>query len=79
MILCRRMYTERILREGKRDTFLELDSHIWPERVQCQVRGSILRRSNTARHLKTLRHMQCKYVWTDRFEITRFRDQANAP
>ena len=72
------MYMEHILREGKMDTFVELDSHKWPEKVQCQVCGCILRRSNKARHLKTRRHTQCKYVWTDRFEITRFRDQANA-
>ena len=69
---------ELILREGKRDTFLELDSHKLSEEVQCQVCGCILRRSNMARHLKTRRHTQCKCVWTDRFEITRFRDQSNA-
>ena len=71
------MYMELILREGKRDTFLELDCHELSEKVQCQVCGCILRRSNKAGHLKTRRHTQCKYVWTDRFEITRFRDQAN--
>ena len=56
-----------ILREGKRDTILELDSHKWPEKVQCQVCGCILRRSKKARRLKTRRHTQCKCVWADRF------------
>ena len=66
---------ELILREGKRDTFLDIDR--WPTLTQCQICGSILRRSNKARHLKTRRHTKCKYVWTDRFEITRCRDEAN--
>ena len=65
------MYMERILREAPQDTFMDFDR--WPSLAQCQVCGSVIRRSNKARHLKTKRHMQCKYVWTDRFDITRFR------
>ena len=58
-----------ILREAKKDTF-----RLLPERhlmAQCEVCGAIVRTSNRARHLKTTKHWQ--YVWTDRFEITRFR------
>ena len=65
------MYMERILKEAKNNPFMELE---WPGIVQCQVCGSVVRRSNKARHLTTTKHLQCEYVWTDRFEITRFRD-----
>ena len=72
------MYMERILKEAKEDLFMELDRHKWPGRVQCQICGCIVRRSNKARHLTTTKHWQCKYIWTDRFEITRFRGQPAA-
>ena len=65
------MYMERILREAKKDTFrLPPERHLM---AQCEVCGAIVRTSNRARHLKTTKHWQCKYGWTDRFEITRFR------
>jgi len=69
------MYMERILKEAKRDIFMELNPYQFPGKVQCQICGCIVRRSNRARHLTTTKHWQCKYIWTDRFEITRFRGQ----
>jgi len=42
-----------------------------PSLTQCQICGTILRKSNRARHVRTEKHRLCRYVWTDRFEIKR--------
>ena len=63
------MYMERILREARTDTFRLLpDRHLM---AQCEVCGAIVRTGNRAKHLRTTKPWQCKYVWADRFEITR--------
>ena len=51
---------------------LFLDCSRNPGLTQCQICGTILRKSNRARHVRTEKHKLSKYVWTDRFEITRF-------
>jgi len=49
-----------------------LDLFRFPGRCQCQVCGAVVWKSNRARHVRTTKHRLCRYVWTDRFEITKF-------
>lgn len=39
--------------------------------VQCETCGSIYIRTNRARHIKTTKCQQARYIWQDRFEIKR--------
>ena len=59
---------ENVLKEAK--TFADFPCR--PGFAQCQICGAVLRNSNRARHVRTDKHKLCKYVWSDRFEITRF-------
>ena len=41
-------------------------------RTQCEICGSIYnKKNNRVRHLQTEKHKQAKYIWQERFEITR--------
>ena len=40
-------------------------------RTQCEICGSIYNKKNRTRHLQTEKHKQAKYIWQERFEITR--------
>jgi len=37
----------------------------------CEVCGNMLYKSNKKRHERTIKHNEIKYLWTERFEITR--------
>ena len=37
----------------------------------CEVCGNMLYKSNKKRHERTTKHNEIKYLWTERFEITR--------
>ena len=37
----------------------------------CEVCGNTLYKSNKKRHERTTKHKEIKYLWTERFEITR--------
>ena len=41
------------------------------QRVVCDICGARYDKRNKARHLRTEKHKACKYIWTERFEITR--------
>ena len=41
------------------------------ERVLCEICGTVYNKRNKARHLKSRKCRQVRYVWVERFEITR--------
>jgi len=41
------------------------------DRIVCEICGSCYNKKNKARHLKSRKCQQVKYVWMDRFEISR--------
>jgi len=41
------------------------------EKVRCEICGTVYNKRNKARHLKTKKCRQVRYVWVERFEITR--------
>ena len=40
-------------------------------RIVCEICGSCYNKKNKARHLKSRKCQAVKYVWVERFEITR--------
>ena len=40
-------------------------------RIVCEICGSCYNKKNKARHLKSKKCLAVKYVWVERFEITR--------
>jgi uncharacterized Zn finger protein len=54
--------------EEKKETIKEVKTQ---NTVQCEVCGSIYLRKNKARHMKTTKCKQAKYIWLDRFEVKR--------
>ena len=41
------------------------------DNIVCEICGSCYNKRNKARHLKSRKCQQVKYVWVERFEITR--------
>ena len=41
------------------------------DKIMCEICGSLYNKKNKARHLKSKKCRQVKYVWVERFEITR--------
>ena len=41
------------------------------DKIVCEICGSCYNTRNKARHLKSRKCQQVKYVWVERFEITR--------
>jgi hypothetical protein len=39
--------------------------------IRCEICGTIYHKSNRARHERTKKHKDVKYVWIDRIEILR--------
>ena len=41
------------------------------DRIVCEICGSCYNKKNKARHLKSRKCQAVKYLWMERFEITR--------
>ena len=41
------------------------------DKILCEICGSLYNKKNRARHLKSNKCRQVRYVWTERFEITK--------